>query len=123
MSSSDDSPKPSIPNGPYVRRSSALRSRPLSSMPVDRNNLHGLYIEIASLQMAASRHQNVRDSLLVQLRRSEEAIANAERDIATLQAQIDRLRGDAPTAKAKKRSNASTTDSSDADDQGFVFDY
>lgn len=122
MSSSDDSQTTPKPNGPYVRRSSSLRSRPLSSMPVDRNNLHGLYIEIASLQMAASRHQNVRDSLLVQLRRSEEAIANSEREIAILEKEIRRLRDQSPTSRTT-RSKSSPSDAGSPDDQGFVFDY
>lgn len=69
---------------PYVRRSSALRGKPLSSMPVNRENIHSLYIEIASLQMTRARHEKVREALAQQVRRSEEAILEAEQAITHL---------------------------------------
>ena len=92
------------------RRSSSLRS-----MPVTRDSQHSLYIEIASLQMARSRHQKIRDSLLVQLRKAEEQMALADQQIAAIKARLDALNADP--------GHVGSADDELGDDQPFVFDY
>ncbi len=106
----------------YLKRSSGLRSSVPSSRPVDRSNIHSLYIEIANLQMVRSRQKTIRQSLMTQVRRAEDAIEQAEREIAELEQRIDRLEG-----RSARRSGGGEGDgeaSSGAEGgEGFIFDY
>jgi hypothetical protein len=104
---------------PYVRRSSALHSKPLSSMPVQRDNIHTLYIEIASLQMTRARHEKVRDALLEQVRRSEEAILEAENGITRLLERIALAEGTRERSHVRTKQGQTQSKSSSS----FYFDY
>jgi hypothetical protein len=108
------------PKKPYVRRSSALRGKPLSSMPVNRDNIHSLYIEIASLQMTRARHEKVREALAQQVRRSEEAILEAEQGITILLERIALAEG----ARERLTPHAVRTESASAGSKNnFLYDY
>lgn len=69
-----------------VRRSSQLRSKPISTMPPSQSGggEHAIYTQIASLQVAKARQQKIRDSLLDQVAQCDEAIARAEDEIREL---------------------------------------
>lgn len=104
----------------YLRRSSALKSSRLSSMPVDKSNVHSLYIELASLQMACSRHEKIIEALHTQLRRAEEAIQQSKAEMDRIQEQIQAV--EAPRRRSAKPGSTPSNEG-EKSDSGFVFDY
>ena len=119
-------PAPSRPTKiTYLRRAASLRSRAPSSMPVDDSNLHSLYIEVANLQMARSRQEKIRKALLTQVRRSDEAIAQAIREIELVEQKIAAIerRKTSASSHHKGQPKETTSDGTEPTGQGFVFDY
>ena len=129
---SDESEQPESTDRPtsgrrrVVRRSSQLRSKPISTMPASQSgdNEHTIYTQIASLQIAKARQQKIKDSLLDQVAQCDEAIARAEQEVAQL---MERA-GIESVPKDGRRQAASTSaqrddEPDDSDPSDFHYQY
>lgn len=115
-------------NRKAAMRANSLRSRPLSSMPATSTGTHGLYTQLASLQMGKARQEKIRDALLEQVARCEDEIARVEVETDRLKARIDAIDARKRGRRAVERvapDSASDEDQQTANDleQAFRFKY
>ncbi len=109
-----------------ISRTSRLRSKPLSTMPMTSTGTHGLYTQLASLQMSKTRQEKIREALLEQIARCEEEIARVEVETNMIRARIDQLDGrpnaaPLPTANSASSKRAETT--AESLEEAFRFKY
>lgn len=115
------------------RRSSTLRSKPLSTMPKSKSGTHTVYTRVANLQMSKARQEKIRDALATQLQRCNEEIERLEDESRALLARIGVAERDKPaTTKSVKRVFSDfRTDTDDGPepsprsegDEGFHYKY
>jgi hypothetical protein len=87
-------------NRKAAMRSARLRSKPLSTMPATSTGTHGLYTQLASLQMSKARQEKIREALLEQVARCEDEIARVDIETQRLKERIDAI--DAATESPRK---------------------
>ena len=86
-----------------IKRSSRLRSRPLSTMPMGTTGVHGLYVEIANLQMSKARQEKIRDALAAQIAACEAEILRVQTATELLLAKIEQMTGEPAKPENKDR--------------------
>lgn len=113
-------------NRKVAMRANSLRSKPMSSMPATSTGTHGLYTQLASLQMGKARQEKIRDALLEHVARCEDEIARCEVETERLKARIETL--DARNPSNRTVGTGATASNRDEDsveslEEAFRFKY
>jgi hypothetical protein len=115
-------------NRKAAMRGSRMHSKPISTMPATSTGTHGLYTQLASLQMSKARQEKIREALLEQIARCEDEIARVDVETARIKQRIDLMDARSSTGRAVPRTGPSGSaspkdETSESLEEAFRFKY